>query len=281
MSPTLLGLERLSGSGNTSTLGWAVVLAFLAVLIGLRIGGKLVAPGLAMTLALVVGVASSDALLSYGSGASGIPRISAPPDAAIVTSPLTNKRLLMKTLFWNPDISRVLVLGGGPAVDGFASRNVHFAADGRLVDPRGNLVPGPYTFDSDTLAAPASESRSRLFGVAPKTIVFGWNPGDGYLETVSRLYAVAGRAAMDIRLALDSPIGSRSIRVTCADGARIVRVGREPTPVRLQIPPGSVLSCRISLVRGLPVARGDRTVSVHAHLISIGPRGPANANGSK
>jgi len=278
MSPTLLGLSTLGGGGNTATLTWVAILSLASVAVGLRIGRRHLTPLLALAIVAAVGATAVHSLLSYGAvlGAklgvsNGIPQLQAPTDAALVTSSTTNRFRLMKTLFWNPNVTRVLSIGSASAVDGFAATQVRLVSGRGFVDAAGGTVEGPFAVDSDTFAAAPSmtdptEARSGVFEQAPALIAFGWNRLDGYLETVSRLYAVATQRPLHIRIALFSSSGTKKMAFKCGRSKDEVVVGARTRWVRLSVRPHAELACRIALVRGTPATEGNRTVSVHARL---------------
>ncbi len=261
MSPTLLGLHLL---GHGSVLVWAVGLALLAGFTALRVGRPGTVPLLALAIAAATNAASVHVALGFGSTLDqrlgvppGIPRLHAARGTAIVTSAHANEWLLMKTLFWNPNVTRVLVLGGGAAPDSFASTDVRFARAKGLVDVGGAVVHGPFAVDSDTFAAG---------GEAPSVFLFGWSRSDRYLSTVSWLDASAGARPTEIDLSLTSVRGRKGMSFACRSMKRAVAVGARPVRVQLRVPPRSTLTCRISLVGGTPVEAGNRTVSVRAQI---------------
>lgn len=285
MSPTLLGLGAIAGNGNGATLAWAVLLAAAAVVIGLRVGGRSLPVLLALAIIAGVGVLGTKSLLEF-TGPLGerlnisatIPRLHAPANTALVTSPVTNRWLLMKTLFWNPNITRVLVLGARASTDGFNSTAVRFQPGRGLVAGNGRPAQGPFAVDTDTFiaAAPGSSNGtppSTVSRAAPRLLLFGWGRGDGYLETVSWLYAVASRAPVTVTLGLSSSNGRKRMSIDCGQGPRLVAVGAHVSQVRLQAQAERELACRISLVEGLPVDYHDRTVSVRARVrLHVGGR---------
>jgi hypothetical protein len=270
MSPTLLGLGTLFGSGNVGTLIWATGLALTAAVTGLRIGGRLLTPMLAVVIVAAVGAAGTGSLLGFGTALGArlnmspeIPRLDAPPRTALITSQLSNKFLLMKTLFWNPNISRVLSIGGNGSPDGFASTSVRLAPGAGLVDDHGRPITGPFAVDSDTVADPGAPATAVLQR-SPTTIVFGLNRIDGYFETAGSLSAEAGRKPVVVNLRMRSVSGSKGMSVDCTHSRRVVTVGARSTNVSIRVPAHSVETCRIALVRGLPITHRRRTVSVQA-----------------
>ena len=278
MSPTLLGLNHVGGGGNAASLVWALALAAAAIVTGLRVGGRMVTPLLGLTIIAVIGAVGTHSLLTFSSTlgkrlnvSSDVPRLHAPTGTAILTSSVTNRWLLMKTLFWNPQVDRVLVVGKGPAVDGFAATNVRLVPGVGLVDNHGNRVSGPFAVDTDTVAAPESTLRQSTItpGVlprAPAVLVFGWNRTDRYLEVVSWFYATAGRRPLNVALTMSSSHGAKAMSIDCGRNREVVSVGFAPRTVRLDVPTKTELACRISLVKGSVVPYRNRDVSVRARL---------------
>jgi hypothetical protein len=282
-SPTVLGLNWLTGGGPGGTLAWALVLAAAAVVTGLRLRNRLVTPLLAVAIVLVTGTAGSIALLRFGPtlGArldlsDDVPRLGAPAGTALVVSPDTSRYLLMKTLFWNPAVTRVLVLGRGPAPDGYASTRVRLVPGRGLVDDRGRVVHGPFAIDTDTVAAAGAVDASpgslpAVLRRAPSVLFFGWNRNDGYLATTALVSAVADAAPVAMTLSLASPTGTKRVSLVCPRSTRFATVGRRPTAIRVVVPAGSTLGCRLSLVRGAPLVHDNRTVAVRGERLRLRP----------
>jgi hypothetical protein len=277
-SPTLLGLTWLTGGGDRGTLAWAIVLAVAAVVTGLRVGGRRVTRVLGAVIVLSASAAASVGLLRFGStlGAqlnlsNDVPHVHAPQGSALVTFPDTNRFLLMKTLFWNPAITRVAVLGRGASPDGYASTGVRLAPGRGFVDGRGRPLHGPFAFDTDTAVATAATHGAlpAVLGEAPSVVVSGWNRSDGYLETVSRLIAAAGRRPLDVAMTVVSPDRPRRVSLRCSNAHRTYTVGTQPTTLRVLIPARSRRECLVSLVAGTPVVRNNRTVGVRGTRLEV------------
>jgi hypothetical protein len=278
MSPTLLGLGTIGGSGTVSTLLWASGLAAAAAAAGLRFASRRFTPLLAVVIAASVGAMGTESLLGFGTAlgerlnvSSETPRLHAPPNSAIVTSELTNRWLLMKTLFWNPTVTRVLVLGGGSAADTFPSTSVRLQPGRGLVGMDGQRVSGPFALDTDTAAAYPTSVASRrplpgVFARSPSVFLFGLNRVDGYLETVSSLEAVAPGRPLRVTIQMTSDRGQKTMSVTCGRARREVVVGSTVTSMSLLVAARSQLLCRIGLVKGAAVSYANRTVSVRARL---------------
>lgn len=271
-SPSVLGLGTLTGGGDRGTLIWAIVLSVAALVTGLRIGGRVLTVAVALILIGAIGAAGSFSLLGFGTAlgwrlnlSTDVPRLHAPPGTALITFSGTNRFLLMKTLFWNPEISRVLVLGRGKAADGYAATNVYLRPPGVFIDPMGKPIDGPFAIDTDTTAASLLHPRAAnpsIFSSAPNVVVFGWNRDDSYLETVNHLVAVAGTSPAETTLRLVSAAGRRTMAIACGTNVRRIAVAGRPRLVRMHVDPNTKLTCRLSLVRGKPLSYRERTVSV-------------------
>lgn len=286
MSPTLLGLTSLAG-GRASSVVWPLLLAGAAVVVGLRVGTRRLEWVVVTVLMATIGAAGTKAQLAYGSVlgeqlhmTTGIPRLGAAPNAALITSPFNNGFALMKTLFWNPNVTHVLVMGDVAAPDGFPATTVRLVPGKGFVDSSGRSVPGPFAFDTDTFAAEVGESGSATFQRAPELIAFGWNRLDHYLETVTSLYAVASTQPLAIRIGLVSPGRPKAMGLVCGRVKKVIVVGRHSTEVRLRVPARAVLRCRIGLLKGAPVAYHRRLVSVQAFLQAFRADGRAVRSGS-
>ncbi|MBA3842028.1 MAG: hypothetical protein H0X39_05305 [Actinobacteria bacterium] len=275
-SPTILGLQSLAGGGPHATLLWALMLAVAAMLVGPWMNGTRLTVFGAVLILGAVGVTGTRQLLKFGTslgfelGANitAVPRLNATHGTALLTGPRTNRFLLMQTLFWNPQVTRVIDLGSDGAPDGYASIPVRIGEQGELVDAHGAPVPGPFAFDSDTTAATFKGS-GRVFPRLPQVIVFGLNQDDRYLETVSQLYAAANDRPFVVSMWLASPLGAKSLNFACGSHRWTERITTRPRRVQIAVPRASRVACRISLIAGIPVSHRKRTVSVMATRLSI------------
>jgi hypothetical protein len=282
-SPSLLGLGTLAGGdGSRGTLVWAVGLSALALATGLGVFRRRLVPALALLLLAAVGGAGTASLLGYGTAlgwqldfTTDVPHLHAPPGTALITTADTNRFLLMKTLFWNPQVTRVLVVGTGRAADGFAAADVRFDRRGRLIDHAGDVVPGPFALDTDTSGAGSgrvSSGRADVFARAPRVLVFGWNRDDHYLETVNRVVAVSTGDRLAVSMRLQSVHGRKTMALVCR-GSRPVAlvVGRAERSLKFVVPPHRERACRLSLVKGMPIPYRQRTVSVQGTSLELDP----------
>jgi hypothetical protein len=244
----------------------------------LRVGSRRLEWVVVTLLVVTIGAAGTKSLLAYGAVlgeqlhmTTSVPRLGAPPNAAVVTSPFSNGYRLMKTLFWNPNATRVLAMGSTAGPDGFPATAVRLAPGKGFLDSRGRPVPGPFAFDTDTLAAttttqvgtPAPATLRR----APELIAFGWNRLDHYLETVTALYAVASTKPLAVDIGLANPGRPKTIGFVCGNAKKAFVIGnRSRVQVQFRVPAHTVLRCRIALIRGEPVSYQHRLVSVRAFL---------------
>ncbi|MGZ4415932.1 MAG: hypothetical protein ACXVRZ_16385 [Gaiellaceae bacterium] len=278
MSPTMLALNSVVGSGGGETLAWAVALAILAVAVGLRVSRSSTVAVAATIIVATLSVLGARALGRLGPdarlGRSALPRIDAPSDSALLTFPGDDSVQLMKTLFWNPRIGRVLVVGNGKSPDSFASTGVGLAPGPRFVDLRGGEVAGPYVVGLDAVATVGAgfESNGRstvLIRRPPSVLIVGWNRVDGYLRPTAFLYAASGRGPLQIMIRFDALARRSTIDLRCGDEQRRLRFNGR-TSIRLAVPVRSSLSCRISLVRGRLAIVGERLVSIRAQFVVRG-----------
>jgi hypothetical protein len=167
-------------------------------------------------------------------------------------------------LFWNPGISRVLVLGGR-TVDGFASVPVRLASGGRLVGSDGPIG-GTVVFQPrlDTIrmrtAAVSRSGRWALIddarGSRIEEMVVGWSPATHSFAPNGRIVVAADgprqpvRRTVRLRLWNPGPTVTR-LRFDCSNGVnRTVSVGRDATTVRLPLVGRGVATCRFALASG-------------------------------
>ena len=183
-------------------------------------------------------------------------RLNAPSGAALVTWPGTDRYTLMKTLFWNPTISRVLVLGGGRASDGSGSDPAVFARAG-IVDDTGHSMSGPFAFGPDTTVfsadfgfSPGDQHGGWLRG-SPGAIVLGLDREDGYLSTVAEMFISPqpGRSVVELRLKADTR--GRRLTFICSSGRTDVDVWKALEGCAdSHRPQCGHRACRVSLTRG-------------------------------
>jgi hypothetical protein len=256
-SLTLLGLSYgVIVHLSSPPLLWAPLLGALAVLTGLfgLQHQHAVAVGAAI-VCLVTGVAGSRALIDLD--AKVVSRVSLHGPAAYLTDGSGDHSYLEQTLFWNPDIDRVLVLGGAVSTDGFASTPVFAGPSGLLLTKSGGPIPGPFVIGPDTLAVNGGglvPGRGELATSAkrPTVIAFGWYRKAGLLAPFGRLFAADGQnGGFRLILKLSSIRGRQTIGLKCASlPTQTFKVGTTPTTITIRVPDGGVRDCRFGLVSG-------------------------------
>lgn len=263
-APTLLGLDALAGggAGGRAFLAAGCAVAVAAVALGMR---RRLTAGVAVAVVLVLAAGSTWKMLALrndpaaaGIRAREVRTYSTPPGSALLAVRTTPPTAVMNTLFWNPNVTRVLVLGGGHSADGYRSREVRPAAAG---------ADGPFVLAPDGIALDAhGRVSARLFRRLPPVLVFGWERADGYLATTSFLFVDARHDGLRVRLRLSSATGTKAVSFSCGALRRVVTVGRAPRDVDVDVPPRSAESCRVDLVRGDVEERGARSVGVRAAI---------------
>jgi hypothetical protein len=257
-APAVLGLQTF-GTG-TATLVWAATLALVAVLVAQLRSAQWAPLFLAILVSGVLGLAGTRALLRYApvahpGGRSNIDLYSlgAPSGSTLVTWAGTDRYVLMKTLFWTRGIKRVLVLGGGPATDGYGSTGATFGSRG-ITDLSGRPINGPFAFDLDTTALPGVGSPTTPWvRRSPQALILGLTRQDGYLGTGARVLVAPEARPRSLVLSLRSSDGRKQLTFECGTRKFRVAVGATPVGVRIPVPASSVERCRISLTRGAAV----------------------------
>ena len=256
-SPSLLWLHALGGGESSARLAWVIGLVVASVAVaqlrdrpyaGLLIGLVVVGFVSAAATRAVLRFAPLEARLAHSSPTQAF-RIKAPDGAALITWAGTDQFILMKTLFWSPDVKRVLVLGGGKASDGFAATPVRLAGQG-VTDDRGHRVAGPFALGIDALAAgPSAGSWSRRW---PTAFILGLDRESRILDEVAQLSVETHSRprAVSMLLVAESP---RRLTFTCPTGRVDANVGRAASWARITIPRERAVRCRISLTRGAAV----------------------------
>lgn len=277
-APTLLGLDALTGGSAAARAFAAACCAIAVALVALGVVSRRATVVLAVASMLVLTIASTWRMLavrhdpaSAGIRAREVRTYPAPTGSALLVVRTTPPTAVMNTLFWNPKVTRVLVLGGGHSPDGFRSAAVPLS-------PRG-AAGGPFVLAPDGTAFDAGGGVSAaVFRRLPPVLLFGWDRDDDYLDTTSFLFAVARHDPLRVLLRLTSGNGSKSVSFACGDLRRVVAVGRRPVDVAIEVPPRSDRSCRIDLVRGDVEQRGARAVGVRAAIrVSRGSPGAVAA----
>jgi hypothetical protein len=270
-APALHALSNLNVGDRPASVIWGPVLVALALLVAWR-GAKtdwtLLSAGTAICVALSIG--SSIAYIRHQPDTS-VPHARAPGASALVTWHGGDPYSLMKTLFWNPQISRVIVLGPGDASDGFAYSAADFGPQGQLTKPDGTMLRGPFDFAPDTKVLGASTATASGFSILqtmPPAVAFGIDAETGYLAVVGRIFATAGPPGSVLTLRLHSPDRIvRTIAVRCAGGYRKeVVVGRAAVRMTIPIARSEGSGCWFGLTRGVPATVGRFNLSVKGSI---------------
>jgi hypothetical protein len=162
----------------------------------------------------------------------------------------------MKELFWNPAITRVVVLGPQRAPDGLPFTGGRLTSAGFLVGSNGARIAGPFVLGPDTSALGERPDRAVPFTILaamPKGVAFGWYK-DGYVAVVGRIFASSGGAQSAVALRLHSLDGGRkTLALRCDSGVRRDLVfGPAGRRAAVSITPRSVRACWFGLTRGTP-----------------------------
>jgi hypothetical protein len=257
-SPTLLGLSYgLVLHLSSPPLLWAPLLGVLAVLTslyGLRYPYAVAVA--AAAVCVVTGIAGSRALIDHNPET--IPHASVQGPASFLTYGGSNPDYLEESLFWNPEVKRVVVVGGDPAPDGFASVPAFATSAGLLTTASGRHIPGPFVIGPDATALARGSALSQGDGLAtftetPAAIVFGFYRKAGLLAPFGRFFAApgAGKAGFRLILRLSSIQTPQTIGLKCASAPnRQFVVGQRAKAVAITVPRGGTRDCRFGLVSG-------------------------------
>jgi hypothetical protein len=274
-APALHALSNLSIGERPASIVWGPALVVLALLVagyGASAGLRLIVAGAAICVALSVG--ASIAYIRHQPDTS-VPIAHAPDNSALVTWHDGDAFTLMKVLFWNPAITRVVVLGpGAGASDGFPSTAALLGPGGGLTTATGVAVRGPFVFGPDTTVSGDSSPRSGLAILArmPTAVAFGFYNETRYLAEVGRIFVAGGDRGSAVSLLLHSPDRTtKRTSVRCADGfGKNIEVGPQLVSATISVRRGEVRSCWFALTRGNPVRVGRFNLGVKG-TISLNP----------
>jgi hypothetical protein len=251
-SPSIHALSALTPGGRSAALIWAPVLVAAALFVawrGAASGSKLIVAALGLCFALSVG--SSLAYIRHQPDTE-IPFARAPSGSALVTWADADPDSLMKTLFWNPSISRVLVLGRARSPDPFPVTAVRLNSDGSLSAARG-AVPGPFVFAPDTTVLGSKTTATRSsFTIVPRVpvgIAFGWYK-TGYLAAVGRIFVRSHAHPRAVVLRLRTLNGAHNTIAFRCDSGRRRNVEVGPDGVRATVAVDAEQSCWFGIIRG-------------------------------
>jgi hypothetical protein len=271
-SPVLLALEELPSGEFAAVIVWGPLLTALAVATAIM--------GHRRPAAVVVGALAVCVLLSAGSSRSFIrltadehrPRGTAPSGAALLTWWNADPLAVRQTVFWHPEIARVIVVGGGRSPYALVSTDGGFDPRGNLVDSEGPIR-GPFVADEDVLAADrlgAAREGSRLLTLVdpPLLVAQGWHRRLGYLGTAGRIYGTGRGRDLEAVIRLENPAGVKTMDFRCSGGLeRRVEVRPRPTSIVIALPRAAVEECSFRITGGAVEAVGRTPVSVKAELV--------------
>jgi hypothetical protein len=266
-APALHAVANLSIGERPASIIWGPALVVLALLVawrGASAGWRLIGAGAAICVALSVG--ASVAYIRHQPD-TAVPIAHASENSALVTWHDGDAYTLMKVLFWNPAITRVVVLGpGAGASDGFASTAAVLGPGRALTTPTGAAVRGPFVFGPDTTVSGDSSPRTGLAAmpVMPSAIAFGFYNETRYLAEIGRIFALGGDRGSSVSLRLHSPNHTtKRISVRCIDGFRKdIEVGPQPVSATIPVARHQVRSCWFALTRGAPERVGRFNLGV-------------------
>jgi hypothetical protein len=275
-SPTLAALKNLapvhSGSGQ---IVWVPILGLLAI--GTAWSGPTPRRALLVAALAVSGLASIGASRAMINRAAPTPtpHISIKDGAAFLTTSADDYAFMERVLFWNPAITRVLVVGGGDAPDGYGAVDVTLTANRGLAAVTGSREGGPVVVGPTTSVWASSPALRGTNGVeavtsSPKALVFGYLRRRSYLATYATILLAGGDHGRVLTLRVWSVSGPKSIAVSCGRRTARTAVGSRPTVVRITAPAGSSKTCQVRLVAGSAGSAGGATVSVHAQISLAG-----------
>ncbi len=262
-APPLTGLA-FAEPASTAVI-WAPALAASAVaagLLGHRRRGGIAA--LAIVIALSATTVAAAAVIRF---ARPLPaaRAGLSHDAVYVTTSQEDPFAEMRTLFWNPNLDRLAVFGGG-APDTFGSAEAALEPDGSLRDDAGHPIRGPFVASPTVLALPSSSSRPLAVFTAPVDVLaFGWDT-DGFLGPYVQLLAAGRAQGENVRLRLWSEHGRKTLILQCAGRVERLSIGRRPSSVSIRAAAHVVRSCDLRLVAGSVEAVHGRSVAVRGTL---------------
>ena len=264
-APPLTGLAFADPS--STAVVWAPLLVVAAVATGLV--GYRHRRGLAVVAAAVALSSTAVAAAAVIRFAHSLPstRADVRGNAVYVTTPDEDGFAEMRSLFWNPNLDRVVVFGGGNAPDGFGAIDAMLRPDGSLATVAGTVIPGPFVASPNLLALPSSSPAPlAVFGAPVDVLAFGWSGVDGYLAPYVRIF-IAGRShGANVRLRLHSDVGHKTIALSCAGRAQRFAVGERATTISIHAPAHLVRTCEFRLISGTVVVRHGRNIGARGTL---------------
>ena len=275
-SPTLLALSNLDIGGAGAAVVWGPVFTLLALLVAWRGADHPRLLGLGAVAVCVLTSAGVSRTFVDRSQGIEILRVDVPHGAAFVTWAGAAPFDLMDAMFWNRDLTRVLIVGGGSASDTFPYTAARLASPGRFVRADGEVLRGPFVFGADTVVADRgtrSKPASSPLGVresGPALLAFGWDRRSRFLGLGGWIGAAADDRPGRLTIRLRSVDGKRrTLRLRCEDGEeRRIEFGRKGAGV-LRIPRNRVRECRFALSGASIAVTGGQPRSVVGDLLVV------------
>jgi hypothetical protein len=286
-SPSINGLSELTLGAEFGGGIWAPALALLAIGTAWRgfhnPRAVLVVAAIVCTFATV---GQSFVFMRVTENRKVPPHVRAPAGSAMLTWRGASPFLLLDTLFWNPNITRVVLVGGGVAPDGLPFIRAQFASAGHLVAKGGSPIRGPFVIAPDVVVGGLGGPTRDLPPLAtlsevPPLLAFGFRRETGDVGSSGRVYATATDEPRRLLMRLRSPKGVKTIGVKCAYAFdRRFSVGTEPTSIVVPVPARTTEFCIVYLIRGGIDRIDGRHVSVEATLaLEPDPSPPSESQG--
>ena len=248
-APPLTGLA-FTDPASTAVV-WAPLLAVTAIATGLV--GYRHRRGLAVVAAAVALSSTAVAAAAVIRFAHSLPttRTAVGAHAAYVTTSNEDAFAEMRTLFWNPNLDRVVVFGSGGAPDGFGGANAMLRPDGSLVTVAGTVIPGPFVASPNLLAVPSSSPAPLAVFAAPVDVLaFGWSGVDDYLAPFVRIVIAGRNRGANVQLRLRSDDGQKTMALRCPGRAQRFALGERATTILIHAPAHRVRTCDLRLIAG-------------------------------
>jgi hypothetical protein len=250
-SPTLQGLGKLTSAG---AIVWGPILAVAAALSSLRRAGAWML-GVAACICIVTSAGASWNIIRT-SGRPPDLRAGAPAGTSVVTWAGGDPYVLMRTLFWNRNATRVLVLGPGDAPDSYPSEPAKLAPGPRIETLAGRGFSGPYLFAADATVIGGGRRVEHgplmLVEHAPSVVGFGWDRQGAWVTPGASIFVAGGsrRATLSVGLrAVDR--GAKILRVQCQYGFdRVVTIGLKRATLAVPVASERPQTCSIRILKG-------------------------------
>jgi len=211
-SATLRGLAELETDALPAVAIWGPALTLLAAATAWRrVARERALVAVAVAVCVFISVGASRHFVGKTRENEAF-RADTRDDAAFVTWAGSDALDLMRTLFWNRNLERVLILGPGGSSDGFPYRSATVGPGGAvLAAAGGGRLTGPYVFGPDTVVAQRGARwtrRRQALAVeekAPPLVALGWDARTGIVGPAGRILAAAGARPARSRRAAEEP----------------------------------------------------------------------------